>query len=156
LILNLRCGTVGFKCDFGDGWLLQAKEWFTHQEIDQRIDANFNSAAPNPFPSSTLFSYEEFNNGGADIRSRKLWGDDTMFRGSALTFGTVIYHGDAPFQRYTLAEETSGPDFLNAPCGTTSDIVPLDQSRTSNYQSIFIEDLVRILKGIGISRGIFA
>ncbi|MGB9473562.1 MAG: TonB-dependent receptor [Candidatus Udaeobacter sp.] len=135
-----------YERDFGDGWLLQAKGWFTHQEIDARAAANLNPGAPHPFPFSTLFSYEEFNNGGADIRLRKLWGDDTIFRGSALTFGTVVYHGDAPFQRYTLNDETSGPNFLYASRGTTSDIVPLDQSRTSNYQSIFFEDLVRIGK----------
>ncbi len=104
-----------YERDFGDGWFLQAKGWFTHQEIDQRAGANLNPAAPNPFSSGTLFSYEEFNNGGVDIRLRKLWGDDTIFRGSALTFGTVVYHGDAPFQRYTLNEETSGPNFLFAP-----------------------------------------
>jgi Fe(3+) dicitrate transport protein len=135
-----------YERDFGEGWLLQAKGWFTHQEIDARTAANNNPGAPHPFPSSTLFGYEEFNNGGADIRLRKLWGDGTIFKGSALTAGTVIYHGDAPFQRYTLNEENSGPDFLTAPRGTTSDIVPLDQSRTSNYQSIFFEDLIRIGK----------
>ncbi|MGC1323361.1 MAG: TonB-dependent receptor [Candidatus Udaeobacter sp.] len=135
-----------YERDFGDGWLLQAKGWFTHQEIDARAAANLNPGAPHPFPTSTLFSYEEFNNGGADIRLRKLWGDDTIFRGSALTMGTVIYHGDAPFQRYTLNEDTSGPNFLYAPRGTTSDNVQLDQSRTSDYQSIFFEDLVRIGK----------
>ena len=125
---------------------MQVKGWFTHQEIDARAAANLRVGAPNPFPLSTLFSYEEFNNGGADVRFRKFWGDDTIFRGSALTFGGVVYHGDAPFQRYTLTEETSGPNFLFAPRGTTSDLVQLDQSRTSNYQSIFIEDLVRIGK----------
>ncbi len=137
---------LSYQRDFGDGWLLLAKGWFTHQEIDARTAANNNPGAPHPFPSSTLFSYEEFNNGGADIRFRKLWGDGTIFKGSALTFGGVVYHGDAPFQRYTLTDETSGPDFLTAPRGTTSDIVPLDQSRTSNYQSIFFEDLIRIGK----------
>jgi Fe(3+) dicitrate transport protein len=125
---------------------LQAKGWFTHQEIDARTAANNNPGAPHPFPTNTLFSYEEFNNGGADIRFRKFWGDGTIFKGSALTFGGVVYHGDAPFQRYTLTDETSGPDFLTAPRGTTSDLVPLDQSRTSNYQSIFFEDLIRIGK----------
>ena len=60
--------------------------------------------------------------------------------------GTGIYHGSAPFQRYTLTDETSGPDFLNAPRGTTSDLVQIDQSRTSNYQSIFFEDPIRIGK----------
>jgi Fe(3+) dicitrate transport protein len=137
---------LSYQRDFGDGWLLLAKGWFTHQEIDARTAANNNPGAPHPFPSSTLFSYEEFNNGGADIRFRKLWGDGTLFKGSALTFGGVVYHGDAPFQRYTLTDQTSGPDFLTASRGTTSDIVPLDQSRTSNYQSIFFEDLIRIGK----------
>ncbi|HEY2569262.1 MAG TPA: TonB-dependent receptor plug domain-containing protein [Candidatus Udaeobacter sp.] len=135
-----------YERDFGDGWLLQAKGWFTHQEIDARTAANNNPGAPHPFPSSTLFSYEEFNNGGADIRLRKLWGDGTIFKGSAFTVGTVVYHGDAPFQRYTLNEENSGSDFLTASRGTTSDLVQLDQSRTSNYQSIFFEDLIRIGK----------
>ncbi|MGA7275059.1 MAG: TonB-dependent receptor plug domain-containing protein, partial [Candidatus Udaeobacter sp.] len=133
-----------YEVDFGDGWLLQAKGWFTHQEIDARAAANLNPGAPHPFPTSTLFSYEEFNNGGVDIRLRKLWGDDTIFRGSALTLGTVAYHGEAPFQRYTLNEETSGPNFLYAPRGSTSDLVQLDQSRSSDYQSIFFEDLIRI------------
>jgi len=135
-----------YERDFGQGWLLQARGWFTHQEIDARTAANLNPGAPHPFPSSTIFGYEEFNNGGADIRFRKLWGDDTIFRGSALTFGGVVYHGDAPFQRYTLTEETSGPNFLYASRGTTSDIVPLDQSRTSDYQAFFIEDLIRLGK----------
>jgi hypothetical protein len=63
------------------------------------------------------------------------YGDGTIFKGSALTFGGVVYHGDAPFQ-----------NFLFAPRGTTSDIIPLDQSRTSDYQAFFIEDLIRLGK----------
>jgi hypothetical protein len=62
----------------------------THQEIDARTAANLNPGAPNPFPASTLFSYEEFNNGGGDIRLRKLWGDGTIFKGSPLTFGALF------------------------------------------------------------------
>jgi len=135
-----------YERDFGDGWLLQAKGWFTHQEIDARTGANFKPGVPQPFPSSTTFGYEDFNNGGADIRFRKRWGDDTIFKGSALTFGGVVYHGDAPFIRYTLTEETDGPDFLTASRGSTSDVIPLDQSRTADYQAFFIEDLVRIGK----------
>jgi Fe(3+) dicitrate transport protein len=137
---------LSYQRDFGEGWLLQAKGWFTHQEIDARTAPNLNPTAPNPFPSSTTFGYEEFNNGGADIRFRKFWGDGTIFRGSALTFGGVVYHGDAPFQRYTLNEDNTGPNFLYAPRGTTSDIIPLDQSRTADYQAFFIEDLFRIGK----------
>jgi Fe(3+) dicitrate transport protein len=135
-----------YERDFGAGWLLQAKGWFTHQEIDARTAANFTPGRPHPFPSSTTFGYETFNNGGADIRFRKLWGDDSIFKGSALTFGGIVYHGDAPFIRYTLNEENSGPDFLTASRGSTSDIIPLDQSRTADYQAFFIEDLVRLGK----------
>ena len=135
-----------YERDFGAGWLLQAKGWFTHQEIDARTAPNNTPGAPHPFPSSTTFGYETFNNGGADIRFRKLWGDGTIFKGSALTFGGVVYHGDAPFIRYTLNEENSGPDFLTASRGSTSDIIPLDQSRTADYQAFFIEDLVRLGK----------
>jgi Fe(3+) dicitrate transport protein len=135
-----------YERDFGAGWLLQVKGWYTHQEIDARTAANNVPGAPHPFPSSTTFGYETFNNGGADIRFRKLWGDDTIFRGSALTFGGVVYHGDAPFTRYTLNEENSGPDFLTASRGSTSDIIPLDQSRTADYQAFFIEDLIRLGK----------
>ena len=43
-----------------------------------------------------------------------------MFKGSALTFGGVAYHGDAPFQRYTLNEENTGPDLLSASRGSNS------------------------------------
>jgi Fe(3+) dicitrate transport protein len=135
-----------YELEFGDGWLLQAKGWYTHQEIDSRAGANLTPTLLNPSgnPTSTIFGYEEFNNGGVDVRLRKKWGDDTMFRGSALTFGGVVYHGDAPFTRYTLNNANTGPDFLYAPRGTTSTMINLDQSRTSDYQAFFIEDLIRL------------
>ena len=84
-----------------------------------------------------------------------------MFRGSALTFGGVVYHGDAPFTRYTLTADNTGANFLYAPRGTTvpdghtrtgpagpfnTQNIPLDQSRTADYQAFFIEDLIRIGK----------
>ncbi len=78
--------------------------------------------------------YEEFNNGGVDLRVRKKRGDDGMFRGSALTFGGMVYHGDAPFQRSTLNATNAGANFLYAPRGSSSDIVTLDQDRTADYQ----------------------
>ena len=90
----------------------------------------------------------EFNNGGVDVRFRKKWGDDTMFRGSALTFGGVVYHGDAPFTRYLLDNtDLPGGQYLYAPRGTTSANLlhfTLDQSRTADYQAFFIEDLFRL------------
>jgi Fe(3+) dicitrate transport protein len=99
---------------------------------------------PTVAPLSTTFGYEGFDNGGVDLRFRKKWGEGTMFRGSALTFGGVVYHGDAPFQRYTLNNANTGPNFLYAPRDTTSNIIPLDQDRTADYQAVFIEDLFRM------------
>jgi Fe(3+) dicitrate transport protein len=136
-----------YEANLGDGWLLQAKGWFTHQDIDSRSANNLVPPTPaNPFglPSSTTFGYEEFNNGGVDLRFRKKWGEGTMFKGSALTFGGVVYHGEAPFSRYTLTSANTGAGFLYAPRGTTSSAIPLLQDRSADYQAFFIEDLFRI------------
>ena len=147
-----------YEKEFGDGWLMQAKGWYTNQEIDSRTANNLNPTALNPsgLPAVTTFGYEEFNNGGVDIRFRKRWGEGTMFRGSALTFGGVAYHGDAPFSRYNLtAQNTGDPNFLYSPrdttvpdgtTGPTNNIqnIPLDQSRTADYQSFFIENVFRL------------
>jgi len=109
--------------DFGDGWLLQAKAWYTHQEIDERAM---------PFVQD-----ERFDNGGADIRVRKLWGDDTMFRGSALTFGGLVYHGEGPFSQYLNFDPSAARD-------STAGILRLDQDRSSDYQALFIENIFRL------------
>jgi Fe(3+) dicitrate transport protein len=132
-----------YEATFGD-WLVQAKGWYTHQDIDSRAAGNI--APDGSFPTSTVFGYEEFNNGGADVRARLKWGEDTMFQGSALTFGGLVYHGDAPFHRYSLDAMNAGPGFLFAPRDTTSSNVLLDQSRTADYQSFFAEGLIRLGK----------
>lgn len=134
-----------YELELNDDWLFQAKGWYTHQDIDSRSAGNVNPMTGD-FPTSTTIGYEEFNNGGVDLRARKRWGGDGMFRGSALTFGGLIYRGDAPFQRYTLNAGNAGPGFLYAPRGTTSTAVALDQSRTADYQAFFVEDLIRIGK----------
>jgi Fe(3+) dicitrate transport protein len=139
-----------YDLEFGP-WLVQAKGWYTHQDIDSRAAGNLLGATvANPFgttpPGSTIFGYEEFNNGGLDLRARLKWGEGTMFRGSALTFGGVVYHGDAPFQRYTLTKANTGEGFLYAPRGTTSAAVALDQDRSADYQAFFIENVFRIGK----------
>ena len=136
-----------WEANLGDGWLMHAKGWFTHQDIDSRSAGNLGPATslnPTILPTSTTFGYEEFNNGGLDLRFRKKWGEGTMFKGSALTFGGVVYHGEAPFQRYTLNNANTGPNFLYASRGTTSTAVALDQDRTADYQALFVEDLIRI------------
>lgn len=135
-----------YELEFGDGWLLQAKAWFTHQEIDSRAANNIDPIT-GAFPSSTTVADEEFNNGGFDIRVRKNWGDDTMFRGSTLTFGGTVFHGDAPFTRYRLTTMAFGPGILfDAPRDSTSGTQTLDQDRTSDYQAFFIENLFRLGK----------
>jgi Fe(3+) dicitrate transport protein len=138
-----------YEANLGDGWLMQAKGWFTHQDIDSRSAGNLGPATslnPTVLPTSMTFGYEEFNNGGLDLRFRKKWGEGTMFKGSTLTFGGVAYHGEAPFQRYTLNAANSGPNFLYASRGSKAGdpFIPLDQDRTADYQAFFIEDLIRI------------
>jgi Fe(3+) dicitrate transport protein len=138
-----------YEANLGDGWLMQAKGWFTHQDIDSRSANNLGPATslnPTVLPTSTTFGYEEFNNGGFDLRFRKKWGEGTMFRGSALTFGGVVYHGEAPFQRYTLNAANTGANFLYAPRGSKAGdpFIALDQDRTADYQAFFVEDLIRI------------
>ena len=140
-------GVLRYEVEFGGGWLMQAKGWFTHQDIDSRSANNLGPATavvPTVFPTGTTFGYEEFNNGGVDLRFRKKWGEGTMFKGSVLTFGGVVYHGEAPFSRYTLNNANTGANFLYAPRGTTSAVIPLLQDRTADYQAFFIEDLIRI------------
>ena len=70
-----------------------------------------------------------------DIRLRKRWGEDTILGGSALTFGTVIYHGDAPFEQFI------NPDlFADRDAGG---VTRLNQDRNSNYQAFFAENIFR-------------
>lgn len=149
-----------YELERGD-WLFQAKGWYTHQDIDARSAGNLGLARPTDIfgtvlPTSTLFAYEEFNNGGVDLRARLKWGEGTMFRGSAVTFGGTVYHGDAPFQRYTLSSANYPGNFLYAPRGSKAntlqringvltDIGPtLDQDRTADYQAFFTEALFRM------------
>lgn len=122
---------------FADDWLLEAKAWFTHQDIDSRSAGNLSpTGLP---PTNTTLQLEEFNNGGADLRLRKKWGEGTMFRGSALTFGGTVYHGDAPFDRYRDLNIYASRD-------DTSGTHTLDQSRNSDYQAFFVENIFRIGK----------
>jgi Fe(3+) dicitrate transport protein len=144
--------TVALRYDLEFGnWLIQAKGWYTHQNIDARTAANLGFPTGTPpigefgtaTPGNTTFGYEEFNNGGVDLRARLKWGEGTMLRGSALTFGGMVYHGDAPFQRYTLNNANFGGNYLYAPRGSTSPLVTLDQDRSVDYQAFFIENVFR-------------
>ena len=123
-----------YEWTFGDGWLMQAKGWFTHQDIDNR-NQSFRGAPPFP----TTLQTDEFNNGGGDIRFRKNWGEGTILKGSTLTFGGTIYHGDAPLNRYSTFD-------LTADRFDTSGTHTLDQSRNSDYQAFFVENIFRFGK----------
>jgi Fe(3+) dicitrate transport protein len=119
---------------FAEGWLLQAKAWYTHQDIDNR-----NESFRGDPPFQTTLQTDEFNNGGVDIRFRKNYGEGTFLRGSTLTFGGTAFHGDAPFNRYSTFD-------LTADRFDTSGVHSLDQSRNSDYQAFFVENIFRLGK----------
>ncbi len=119
---------------FAEGWLMQAKGWFTHQDIDNR-NQSFRGAPPFP----TTLQNDEFNNFGGDLRFRWNWGAGTALKGSTLTFGGTVYHGDAPLNRYSTFD-------LTADRFDTSGTHTLDQSRNSDYQAFFIENIFRFGK----------
>ncbi|HEY0369124.1 MAG TPA: TonB-dependent receptor, partial [Chthoniobacterales bacterium] len=125
---------------FADRWLMQAKAWYTHQDLDSRAAGNLTAAGLPPLNARTTLQYEEFNNGGVDVRFRADWGDGTMFKGSALTFGGTAYHGDAPFDRYTSANLYNGRDDTSGLPHT------FDQARSSDYQAFFAENIFRFGK----------
>ena len=75
---------------------------------------------------------EEFRSQGADLRFRKRWG-----KGNALTFGTVLFHDDAPFRQWTSAD-------ITAPRGANSGTPRLDQERDSWYGAVFAENVFRL------------
>ena len=140
--------SLGHDQEFGP-WLLQAKAWYTFLELDTRTAGNLPSpGATPPPPGTTQFQYEDFEQFAADVRLRLKWGDGTILRGSALTFGGTVYHSDAPFQQYTLNAANAGSNYVYAPRGTTAPppFVRLDQNRDSDYQAFFIENVFRFGK----------
>ncbi|MGI8433022.1 MAG: TonB-dependent receptor family protein [Chthoniobacterales bacterium] len=119
---------------FAEGWLMQAKGWFTHQDIDNR---NQSVRGAPPFPAT--LQNDEFNNFGGDLRFRWNWGAGTALKGSTLTFGGTVYHGDAPLNRFSTFD-------LTADRFDTSGVHTLDQSRNSDYQAFFVENIFRFGK----------
>ncbi len=114
---------------FAGDWLFQGKAWFTYQEVDSRSASAID--ATGAFPTTTTIQSENYYTGGVDLRLRYRWG-----QGSALTFGGLIYHGEAPFKQYI------NPD-LYANRDDTSGTVRLDQDRYADYQAFFIENIFR-------------
>lgn len=122
---------IGHDHEFGP-WLLQAKGYFTFLELDTRAAGNLNAAGLPP--ATTQIQNEDFIQGGIDLRARLKWG-----HGNALTFGGLVYHGEAPFQQYTLLN----PAGLSADRDDNSGAVRLDQDRNSDYQAFFVENVFR-------------
>jgi Fe(3+) dicitrate transport protein len=118
--------TVGNESELGNGWRVEAKGWYTHQNLYQR------SAANGPAPTSTTLVDEDFRNEGLDLRFRKRWG-----RGNALTFGSVLYHDHAPFLQFTSTD-------ILASRGERTGTPRLDQDRDDWYGAIFAENVFRL------------
>lgn len=127
--------SLGHDQEFGP-WLLQAKAWFTFLELDTRAAGNL-SATGVP-PRTTQFQYEDFTQGGADLRLRLKWGENTILRGSALTFGGTVYHSEAPFEQWISPELYGARGTKGTP--------RLDQDRSSDYHAFFIENVFRFGK----------
>jgi Fe(3+) dicitrate transport protein len=117
---------IGNESDLGGGWRSEAKLWAAWQRLYQR------SAAAGAHPTSTTLVDEQFRSEGLDWRFRKRWG-----RGNALTFGTVLYHDDAPFRQWTSTN-------ILAPRGSHDGTPRLDQARDAWYGAVFAENVFRL------------
>jgi Fe(3+) dicitrate transport protein len=117
---------LGNDSDLGGDWRSEAKLWVARQRLYQR------SAPAGPAPATTTLVDEQFNSEGVDWRFRKRWG-----RGNALTFGTVLYHDDAPFRQWTSND-------ITAAYGTHSGMPRLDQQRDAWYGALFAESVFRL------------
>jgi len=118
--------TLGNDSDLGNGWRSEAKLWAASQRLYSR------SAAPGPSPATTTLQDDKFRSEGLDWRFRKRWG-----KGNALTFGTVLYHDDAPFQQWTSAD-------ITAPFGSHEGTTRLNQARDAWYGAVFAESVFRL------------
>ena len=118
--------TLGNETDLGNNWRVEAKLWAAWQTLEQR------SAPAGPAPATTTLVDEKFRSQGLDLRFRKRWG-----RGNALTFGTVLYHDDAPFKQFTSTN-------IEAPRGSHDGVPRLDQKRDAWYGAVFAENVFRL------------
>jgi Fe(3+) dicitrate transport protein len=116
---------VGNESELGDGWRSEARAWAAWQRLYSR------SAGAGAQPTTTLQD-EKFRSEGLDWRFRKRWG-----KGNALTFGTVLYHDDAPFQQFTSSD-------ITAPFGSHDGTPRLDQAREAWYGAVFAENVFRL------------
>jgi len=116
--------------NFADNWLLESKLWTGYQDLASRAANGF--VPPQPPPDNTTLQDEQFRYTGADVRLRHRWG-----RGNAFTIGTTLYHADAPFRQWTADDlAVSRTDHSGTP--------RLNQARSSDYASVFAENVFRL------------
>ena len=125
---------IKYNHDFDGGWHLEIKAWDTYEDLDTRAAGDLSPTGV--APTSTTLQEEEFFNVGLDARTVYHWG-----RGNALTFGGVVYHDDAPFRQWADTNLYANRD-------DHSGTPVLDQSRNSNYQAMFAENVFRLPWGI--------
>ncbi|MGC1302337.1 MAG: TonB-dependent receptor [Caulobacteraceae bacterium] len=116
--------------DFGDGWRFEGKVFAAYEDLASRDAANEIAGAPPP--TTTTLQDELYRSEGADLRLRKRYG-----RGDALTVGVDIYHDDSPLRQWT-------GDDLTAPRDDHDGAARLREARSSNYESIFAENVWRL------------
>lgn len=116
---------LGHEADLAGGWRVEGKLWLAWQNLSQR-------SASGLAPTGATLVDEQFNSQGLDLRFRKRWG-----RGNALTFGTVLYHDDAPFKQWSNGPIDAGRDSEE---GTPR----LDQQRQAWYGAVFAENVFRL------------
>jgi len=117
---------LGNESDLSGGWRSEAKLWASWQDLYQR------SAPPGASPATTTLQDDKFHAQGLDWRFRKRWGE-----GNALTFGTTLYHDNAPFRQWTSTD-------ITAARGSEDGTPRLDQARDDWYGAIFAENVFRL------------
>lgn len=117
--------------NFADNWLLEGKLWTGYEDLASRAANGF--VPPQPPPPNTTLQDEQFRYTGADVRLRHKWG-----RGNAFTIGTTLYHADAPFRQWT------DTDLEVARTDHTDGVPRLNEARSSDYASVFAENVFRL------------
>lgn len=121
---------LGHTHDFGHRWSLEAKLWFTYQDLVSRAaKAQLPDQLP---PASTTLQDEAFRTYGTDVRLRKNWR-----QGNAFTIGAVLFHGSDPFRQW------SSPDLTVARDDRAGKQI-LNQRRSTQYASVFAENVFRL------------
>ena len=130
---NRNVAVLTHEQQFGDHWRFYGKAWVGTSDLTQRV-AN-PSVPPQPLPAVTNIQNARFRYVGTDLRLRHDFGP-----GDTLTFGTELYHSDAPLLGANYTD-------LLAPRDATVGVPTLVQARHSDYASVFASSLFRFGPG---------